>query len=322
MKRSTCVFGNGLGMAIDPSAFSLGGALERVWNDPKELSDDQKSAIIQCLPDGSNSPTSEDDLEQLQNVLAACDLLNAVSGGTTNHWLSDQGKIFPKAIRKFVHEVACEFIGTSYELPEKFTSPLCEYIRETKSHIATLNYDDLLYSSLLNEGILSGYSGYLIDGVLDSGFVRENLHRKISKNLGWYMHLHGSPLFYTDRKGRVRKMRRSQIVGNEALDSTHIVLTHARHKPSIINSSTILSTYWLFLKKAVKESSRVTFVGYSGLDTHLNDLVARFSGEKEFRIVEWSGAGSRSERLSYWRDKLRSDVDLFQLDSILDYSDW
>lgn len=322
MKRSTCVFGNGLGMAIDPDAFHLSRALERVWSDPKELTASQKSSILRCLPDGSDRPTSEDDLEQLQNVLAACDLLNSVSGGLDNPWLSEEGQVFPKAIRKFVHEVACEFIGTGHELPVSFVSTLCAFIKETKSHIATLNYDDLLYSSLIENGILSGYSGYLIDGILDSGFVRENLHRKKPSKLGWYMHLHGSPLFFSDRKGRIKKMKRSEISGNEALDSSHIVLTHARHKPSIITSSPILSTYWLFLKKAIKESDRVTFFGYSGLDTHLNDLAARFSGETEFRVVEWSGAGDSKTRIAFWRDKLRSDLELVQLGSILEYTDW
>lgn len=324
MKRSTIVFANGLGMAVDPDAFSLKNALTRVWNDPRELNQYQKEAILKCLPKGSISPSSEDDLEQLQNVLSACDLLNQLSEKGSNHWLSENGKSFPKAIRKFVHEVACEFMNTGHELPDSFISSLCEHVRETKSHIATLNYDDLLYSKLIDGGILSGYSGYLIDGILDKGFKRTNLHRKGENlhKLGWYMHLHGSPLFYTDRSGTIKKMRRSDLSRKGAIDSSHIVLTHARHKPSIITSSDLLSTYWLFLKKAISESHRVTLFGYSGLDNHLNDLIARFSGVKEFRVVEWSGSGGKKDRLAYWREKLRSDVDLIRMNSILDYSDW
>jgi hypothetical protein len=57
--RSTIVFGNGLGMALDPEYFQLKSALYNVWNDPDLLSDDQKKLIQTVLPGTSDEVSSD-----------------------------------------------------------------------------------------------------------------------------------------------------------------------------------------------------------------------------------------------------------------------
>jgi hypothetical protein len=72
---------------------------------------------------------------------------------------------------------------------------LINFVSSTKSHVATLNYDKLLYEEFINAGICSGFSGQLVDGFTSSGFDSSNLVRLYGRNFGYYMHLHGSPLF-------------------------------------------------------------------------------------------------------------------------------
>lgn len=323
MPRKTLVFGNGLGMALDHEAFSLPRALEQVWEDPDLLSDEQRDLIRACLPDDTElgRPSSEDDLDLLQRVLASCDFLNdfEIDGGA--HWLSEHGRAFPPAIRRFIHQVACRFHRTGCELPDHFAEPLINFVHQTKSHVATLNYDPLLYEAFIREGVLTGYNGDLIDGLTGNGFAEQNLHRHNEDRLGWYLHLHGSPLFYDGRDGRVKKLRRPWL-NNRVIESTHLVLTHVKHKTSIISASEILSSYWKFLRRALAESEELIFFGYSGYDSHLNLFISRFAPDRPVRIVEWSQSQPDNDRQGYWTGRLKRQVALTSLDNILTFQDW
>jgi len=194
-------------------------------------------------------------------------------------------------------------------------------VRTTKSHVATLNYDPLLYDCFLTERILTGYSGDLVDGLTNSGYRTQNMYRRDANRLGWYLHLHGSPLFYDGANGQVRKLRRPQLAG-EVIDTTHLVLTHVRHKMPIIGASSILSDYWRFFGRALQESEEIVLLGYSGFDAHLNLAIARHSPELDIKVVEWVGSQPGGDRGDYWRDKFKKDVELVGLDNILDFTDW
>ena len=50
------------------------------------------------------------------------------------------------------------------------STSVIDFIKNTKSHVATLNYDKLLYDEFIKEEICKGYSGYLVDGFYDTGF--------------------------------------------------------------------------------------------------------------------------------------------------------
>lgn len=323
MPRKTLIFGNGLGMALDHLAFALDRALEQVWDNDEVLTDEQRALIRICLPDDTEfeRPSSEDDLDLLQRVLSACDFLDEFEEVAEAHWLSEQGKAFPPAIRRFVHQVAACFHNTGLELPDEFTEPLCGFLHDSKSHVATLNYDPLLYECFLNTGVLEGYNGDLIDGMTNAGFQKDNLYRRNPQNLGWYLHLHGSPLFYDAPNGRVRKMPRYRLA-DRIVESTHLVLTHVRHKQSIIATSSLLTEYWKFLARALKESEEVMLVGYSGYDGHLNSFISRRTNGLNIRIIEWSQAQPGNDRPRYWERKLKAPVQVEQYDSILEFTDW
>ncbi|MEN9023207.1 MAG: SIR2 family protein [Verrucomicrobiales bacterium] len=323
MPRKTLIFGNGLGMALDNEAFALDRALKQVWENDGILSEGQRDLIRLCLPEDTEfkRPSSEDDLDLLQRVLSACDFLDGFDDVAGAHWLSEEGRAFPPAIRRFVHQVAACFHNTGHELPEEFASPLCDFLHKTKSHVATLNYDPLLYQCFLNADVLAGYNGDLIDGMINKGFETNNLDRRNPEDLGWYLHLHGSPLFYDAKNGRVRKLTRNRL-DNEVKESTHLVLTHVRHKQSIIATSSLLSAYWRYLGHALKETEEVILIGYSGYDEHLNDFITRRINGFNVRVVEWASARPNDDRSAYWKRKLKTPVEVEQYESILEFVDW
>lgn len=318
--RKTVIFGNGLGMALDSTSFSLDKALGRVWDDESILSEEQKQLICSCLPDNRvGRPQGEEELDKLQLALSACDFLLGIRGSRI-HWLSDDGQQFPIAVRKLIYNTAKQFHQTTNRLPDSFLQPFCDFIRETQSHIGTLNYDNLLYRSMVNDKLLDGYRGALVDGFHGTGFRRENLQRKFGKTFGYYLHLHGSPLF-VDRDGQTIKLHQFDVQKQTDTISSHIVLTHFRHKPTVISASHLLLSYWQLLLEAINESSEVILFGYSGSDDHLNAIVKSRS-TKPVKVVEWSGAGAETERLSYWTDVLGREPELIQVVNILDFTAW
>nr|WP_319249302.1 hypothetical protein [uncultured Celeribacter sp.] len=330
MTKDLLIFGNGLGRSLDNDFFSLDRALQEAWDDTDVLDDAQKELILRCLPsdiledDEDSAPRSEEDLDQLQQILAACDLINELENETTEGWLTAQGKTFPNAIRSYVHRAACDFHFGDYKLPETFAASLRQHVIKTKSHVATLNYDNLLYRNFIGTDVFNGFS-CLIDGFSNGTFSKENLRRFNTRKTSYYLHLHGSPLFYDDAHNVCHKaaMAETDLLAGNA--SGHIVLTNVRHKRSVIAASPVLTAYWKILeKRALKEARRITLFGYSGFDEHLNLLIqkkCRTDEKCSVRVVEREASGSRAERQSYWNDKF-DDVELITIPDILDFTDW
>lgn len=315
--RSTIIFGNGLGMALDPEYFQLKSALLEVWNDTELLSHDQKKLIQSALPNTSDSvyPEGEEQLNGLQIAIFALEFLKEYETDDVP-WLNQTSRDIVSAFKKFTHQVSQYFHRSGKCLPDSFLTPLATYIKESKSHVATLNYDNLLYDPLCSKKVMSGYSGALIDGFLGT-FDPSNLDRFNTSSLGWFLHLHGSPLFVGNRKhsglGRIFSM---------ANEECHIVLTHVVHKPLVIQTSHILNEYWTRLDKALAESDTITLFGYSGKDTHLNEAIAK-NTDKKILVIEWIGAGSQEPRLDFWSKALSTcNFRLIQMSNILDFTDW
>lgn len=322
MARKVLVFGNGLGMALDPAHFALANAIQYVWDEQHLLSDEEKQYIQQCLPSADNRPPEgEHELDILHLAVSACGFLKSLSGVEVE-WLSEEGRSFPVTIEKFVHKVATKLHNyDERDLPEDFVNSLCGFLKETKSHVATLNYDRLLYEAMINSSVLDGFN-YLVDGMWDAGFKKENLERLHSNDFGYYLHLHGSPLFY-NTPGFIRKKRRQDLDINGDLIGRHLVLTHVKHKTSAINSSPVLSAYWDYLDEALMESGEIIIFGCGGEDEHLNQKLKLYSIHGRFvRIVEWSGTGEFEERKRFWKEQLGENITLVQLDNILDFTDW
>ncbi|MFP5392520.1 MAG: hypothetical protein ACLGI6_13405, partial [Gammaproteobacteria bacterium] len=222
------------------------------------------------------------------------------------------------AVRRFVHAVDVYFHGSGEQLPDNFTDALSTHIHRTKSHIAVLNYDNLLYDALYASEVLRGYDGALIDGFRRDGFAPANLERFYPARLGYYLHLHGSPLFIG-----AKKVMRGGREFLEPAHESHIVLTHVKHKPSIINSSPILSEYWNQLGRALDEVACIVLFGYSGEDLHLNQKIMAASHGKTIHLIEWRGAGTEDARRAYWTERFKGrTVNVIRLDDVLDFRDW
>lgn len=332
--RKLAIFGNGLGMAIAPNAYELRAAMSQVWFEDI-LSDNHRDLIRTCLPEGKTRPSSENELARLQDTVAACETLLDLPAAGINHWLTDCGQQFPAAVQRFAFEVSRKIFNATYDagdlvgdpcrIPTSFANPLTNFVEDSQSHIATLNYDALLSSTLSDAGLLSEQDGLLRDGFIDGLFTRSNLFRP-SERGGWYMHLHGSPLFRGKGKNRFTKLAPSTLrkdTRNLLNVGAHIVLTHASQKSRVIAASEILDTYWEFLRLALDEAREVILFGYSGNDIHLNQMIAQRAAEKPIRVVEWLGAGKAEIREPFWRGQLGGqNVELVQKEHVLNFADW
>lgn len=321
--RKTLIFGNGLGMALDPHHFYLPNALQYIWNSDA-LDPNHRQLISACLPhQPGNCPQSEDDLDKLHVAISSCEYLSAIPQINNLHWLSQYGWDFPSVCRLFITQVATYLYDFSNMLPEGFSSPLVNFIRTTKSHVATLHYDKLLYELFINNNVVNGFDGSLVDGITNAGFNSTHLERKWKNNFGYYLHLHGSPLF-KNKNGIIKKLPRFELNPQQPEPSSHIVLAHIRHKPAVISSSEILSSYWQHLCFSLSESSEAILFGYSGLDKHLNELLSVFSQRIQFKVVEWAGSGNYQQRQEFWRGalRLRQNVNLIHEQNILNFQQW
>lgn len=255
----------------------------------------------------------------LQLVVSSCDFLGRMGRGGA-HWLSEYGQPFPAAVRKLLYQTALQFHQREMALPMDFAKPLAAFLHASQSHVATLNYDNLLYQRMIEAHVLNGYAGALVDGLLPSGFSPENLERRWGRNFGYYLHLHGSPLF-VDHDDVVRKLAQAELRADGDVVGSHVVLTHVKHKPTVIAASRLLRSYWQHLELALGESEEVILFGYGGADTHLNELLELRSPET-VRVVEWEGSGEQGQREAFWMEVLGKEVVLIRMENILQFSAW
>ncbi|WP_152948678.1 hypothetical protein [Vibrio parahaemolyticus] len=319
MTRKLIIFGNGLGMALDAQHFSLKAALKDIWDKPDFLTLEQQQLIERCLG-RAGAPEGEDELDLLHQAVTHCKSLNRIGDGDI-HWLTEDGQSFPEITATYIHKVATKLHNFDGSLPHAFETALVDFIQQTKSHVATLNYDKLLYNSFIDNDLVDGYNGSLIDGMLNRGFSADALERKYDNNFGYYLHLHGSPLFM-DYEGSIVKLSRDSLNLQLNIPSRHIVLTHVKHKPSVIAASHALSTYWDYLQFALSEAEEIILFGYSGFDTHLNMLLKPYLKVTPLRVVEWSGAGEQVQRETYWANCLGRSVVVERMDNISDFVAW
>lgn len=330
--RKLVVFGNGLGRALNNDYYDLKCALQTAWDNPSALDDTQKQLIWQCLPDEVleddilRAPKSEAELDTLQRVLAACDEISKyeIDGGAA--WLSEHGKRFPGAIRSYIHCAASYFHQAPYSLSQEFVAPLVDWVLESRSHIATLNYDELLYRAFIGTKAFQGFN-CLLDGFVPT-FDPANLDRNRPARQSYYLHLHGSPLYYSTGSGQLRKSALSALSAIEGHSSTHIVLTEVKHKMSVIASSPILFEYWKRLEVAMAEVDGLVLFGYGGGDSHLNGLIGKYFETKSVEIVERGHPDYQTEigkraRFRFWSEVLGVEkICAFWLKDILTHKRW
>lgn len=337
--RKLIIFGNGLGRALDNDFFDLETRMRKVWADENCLTLEQKRLIATSIEgvEPEEGPSSEDQLGKTQMALVACEVLgDAVNDGQLVHWLTKDARDFPSALKKYLFEVARSFHGfnpanAGYDFWQDFKNELVKFIWTSKSHVATLNYDDLLYGPFTDlqeiDGkprlICNGYSGTLIDGYRKTnGFRKSNMGRKPERKeeLGFYMHLHGSPLFVDGEKHAV-KLNRSELGQERGERDSHIVLTHSAYKTLVIDKSPVLHMYWEQLDKAIGEAGEIILFGYSGRDKHLNAKISARRGKTPVRVVERTH-DEADKRASFWKKELGVEATIVQFDNILDFREW
>lgn len=334
---ATIIIGNGIGLAIDKNYFELEKGLKKAWDAFSE----QDRQII-GLGNGV-MPSKEEELENHHLIMSSCQELKRL--GENINWLSNDGQKFPDIYQTYIYKVAKHFFDYDLQSPsiyDNFIDNLCEYIKANKGkcHIATLNYDKLLYGTFIEKQIVKGYDGCLVDGIYDSGFAPGNLVRT-HNHFGWYLHLHGSPLFYTEN-GIIKKEHIPNLpdgASDKDKIHAHIVLARTQSKPDLIARSSILNDYFSYFTKALEESNEIYVLGYSGNDEHVNTEIENWTLAKSFddkiskidiQIVEWNNPSeSDEERNKFWRDKLISEhcgvkankinVKLTRLDNILTF---
>lgn len=337
MARKLLIFGNGLGRSINNDVFDLRSAMTKIWQDDDFLSREEKRQIVSALDgvDQETGPSREDQLLGAQLALIACDILEKVAGRhDLQHWLTSTAIGYPSALQRYVFKVATYFHGYVAALDfdarwHAFARSLVGFINETKSHVATLNYDDLLYGPF-NDGVdvngqliklCRGYSGVLIDGwTRGSGFSYENMKRRNEDQTAYYLHLHGSPLYIDGENGGATKITRAQLNQNSSRTSRHIVLTHGSMKPLVISNSFVLRMYWDHLGTAIKEVDEIILFGYSGADDHLNKFVRRNKGSVSVRVVERIHADQ--DREVFWKRKIGDGVSVHSIGNVLNFVDW
>jgi len=332
MDKSTIIFGNGLGMALNQEHFSLERVLEKSWDDPNSITNEEKVALETCLQKQGNfgTPKSESDFNYIYQVLNACQVLLNTETERVN-WLTDSGKIFPGIVGKFITSTAWKLFDNPDKLPDSFLLPLTKYLSASKSHIATLNYDNLLYGTLCERGILKKEyrETTLVDGfncLKNPPFRNENLDRKYRNEFGYYLHLHGSPLFVGEKDSPKKLPFNSNSL--QRVPSKHLVLSNFSEKPVTIASSYLLRTYWQYFEYALSESKSIFIIGYKGCDPHLNQIIYKHVQNKKIVVVEWSGEeGINEKRNDFWkhqiiRDTTDTQLTFKQYDSILDFTEW
>ena len=306
------IFGNGLGMAIDPNRFAISEGLRFAWG----KLDEKEQSLLSTLKGISKDkpPQSEKELKSVEEVRLLNVILESIADDP-DAWLSSNLKTVPRTVSNFRKHVADYFIekgrssmdGGISKLWKNFGDNLLEFISCQKPHVATLNYDALLYELFVDKGVPS--TGVpvccpppdtkLVDGLLRTGFKKDIVLNE-TWGRGRYLHLDGSALFYTENKV-IKKHKRSEYKSkSNVISHDHIVLTDHAYKRVLINQSPLLSAYWEALERSLNEVKRVILFGYGGLDTHPNDL---FHGrDLSVTIVQWNGS---TETEDDWRSRLK-----------------
>jgi hypothetical protein len=307
-QRITFIIGNGLGMALDPNHFRLESGMAYAWNRCAR----HTKKLLKNINKG-NILSSETELIDIQKLLFSIRTLNTYAATYSfSNLLRKNGVKFYEDFNKYVLDVSHFFYDYNKDMPDQyklFINHLSQFIVENPVHIAVLNYDKLIYESLLNKGGIFGKMGEcrLLDGMHATGFKEENLVRTYY-DFGWYLHLHGSPLFYSDMATqKILKDKRDEYCPNDRNKYRHhLVLTHSEFKLDIINQSLLLEIYWKYFCKALNESKSIVLFGYSGNDSHINQVIANQLRKRDVKlfIIEYCNEESEEKNRSKWKDKL------------------
>jgi hypothetical protein len=303
--KTTILFGNGIGRAIDNDYFNLANVINHVF---LTFEEDQRNLIE--LNQG-HPPLNEEEFDRFHQVLTCCNKLKSFETNK-NIFLTDNASRFPNVYSNFIKLIAMRLYDFNNESSNlfyiNFISGLVDFLKSHACHVATLNYDKLLYKPFVINEILKGYDGYLIDGVWNEsdGYQDEHMRRNNEKKLGWYLHLHGSPIYYS-KQNKIFKFDYDNPFDDKATFN-HLVIGPTKVKPYLIIESELLSSYWNYFQRALEESETLILFGYSGNDKHVNKICSNCDNLKNIIIVEHNHNNESEEasdnREEFWSGQL------------------
>lgn len=363
----TVLVGNGLGMALDSKYFTLEAGMKSAWDKMKEEGGVDSTTFQKALKAflDEKVPENEDDLQKFHETLITLLKIESLGKQIPEEIMKvihPEAHNFKTSYREYILHVAAHFYNYDVKIyndpfvfgsieilngiPQASRSPFEKFIEKFTNfikgkfesggivHVATLNYDGLLYREFINSKIISRTGGSLFDGVS----TKVGLNRKVLDwtGKGRYLHLHGSPMFYNDSDrfysnsdSSIRKD--SEENGRNAFKPfviddkfrPHIVLCHSTQKEPYINRSELLRTYFEYFEKSLIQSD-LLIIGYSGKDLHVNkairDLRKKSSEPLIVKVVEYKDPNyQEGQRQLFWEERLGADVNYEALSSILDY---
>ncbi|WP_417272261.1 hypothetical protein [Celeribacter halophilus] len=338
MSKKLIVFGNGLGRALDNDYFNLESAMKHIWE--SDWLKPEEKALIATLDgfDALNGPSGEEDLISAYGAQLSINLLKScLEKGQLEGWMTSEGQSFSKVLEKYTYAVAYYFhLFKPDEQQQKIWAEFCcaliDHIAVEHSHIATLNYDTLLYDPFLNtKSSITGEplcsdelkTTKLFDGFGNRGmFYPDRFGWYLSYPRGTYMHLHGTPLFHYDHEGRPQKRKRSALPLPETVTSSHqIILGPSDLKRQLIRTHPVLKDYWeKRLPKCITDSEDIILFGYGGADPHLNELIKDKTDTKKKYVIEWSG--EKGDRKTFWEERLGPSCEVVPMVNILNFRLW
>ena len=74
---------------------------------------------------------------------------------------------------------------------------------------------------------------------------------------------------------------------------------------------------------ALSEVDEIILFGYSGCDTHLNNVLKIHANSKNKKIIEWSGDSfTTQQRQDFWDKELGNNVTLQRMSDITNFTSW
>ena len=307
MSDCTFLIGNGINRAVCNESFKLEKGMEKAWG---KVTDDDLRTIIHDTLENEIPPKTEEQLEEIQAQIFT---IISIQKDLESLHKTIQKKLelpiekFKKNYFSYLFDMASYFYNLSFsselkkEKFQKFSTKFSEFIKNhNHAHVATLNYDCMLYGEFLDNDILrDDYNQtYLVDGFWKNGFQEEHLELKYGHNFGWYLHLHGSPLYYTDGN-IIKKSQRNDELKDNIEKRNHIILCSPKQKPELIKHSYLLREYFTFFKRAIQQSEHIIIIGYGGKDEHINKVIKEYANpQTNITIVE----RTQGESDEYWKN--------------------
>lgn len=189
---------------------------------------------------------------------------------------------------KFTNHILNKIFETSKRINmENYLPDFFNFLKRTKPHIATLNYDLFLYRFIVhfvkeeNASRNERYKytdGFTIKNDENSlEFSPKSLKRNLTKLNRFYLHLHGSCLF-NSKNNKSEKKRYSDLAVYSDI-SPIVVLTSGNKKYSTVHEnhscSFILHAYNKTLELLLKKCNKLLIIGYGAKDLYLNEIISQ-----------------------------------------------